>query len=176
MKITQISLEHSNPSLGPHETVTTINLTATEEHLPRIEQFLDGAQLNSTISLRAYIVAVHQQKQTILDKVQENAPKDDLSCGGTISTLQIAVEGQKEIVLHDVYRQHSLSNFYPEFTKYMVAHGSKFDFSPWEERNPIVEPTPKPEWQDLPKIIEEPSKPPKDRLKDVFFKLDNEGL
>lgn len=43
MKITSLTLEHSNASMGPHETIITIDLMAAEQHKARINQFLDEA-------------------------------------------------------------------------------------------------------------------------------------
>ena len=136
MHITSLTLKHTNPSMGPHETVTTISLAAAEPHQARIQQFLEEAVLNNTVSLKDYLEAVHQEDTSILEAVKANAPERDLPSGGTISTFQIHLEGRPTVTLYDVYRRHSLSNFYPDFTKYMVEHGIKISHSPWNDRGP----------------------------------------
>jgi hypothetical protein len=121
---TRLVLEHTNPSLGPHEVVTTVSLSVTEAHETRIAQFLETATINNTTSLKTYIQAVHQQDEALLKQVNDNAPQEKLMQGGTISNFYLYFEGQPSIELYDVYRRYRLSHFYPDFTKYLVEQGT----------------------------------------------------
>ncbi|HAS38941.1 MAG TPA: hypothetical protein DCS93_00610 [Microscillaceae bacterium] len=124
MHIKSITLEHTNPSLGPHETITEITLVNSESHIKRINKFIDEARVNGVMTLRAYIEAVNSQDSKILDQVWKQAPKGELNEGETISNLHIHFEDNSSISLSDVYRRFNLTHFYAEFTAYMVEKGT----------------------------------------------------
>lgn len=136
MQLTQLTLTHSNPSLGPHETIITISLAANKEHQERIDRFLDEAQLNGITSLRGYIEAVHRQDKAILEQVEKTKSTERLAVGGTITKFSLQFADQPSIHLGDVYRRYQLTHFYPEFTRYMVEHGHRTEFSPRDFQNP----------------------------------------
>lgn len=123
MNIKHITLEHTNPSLGPYEIITTVSLTSLEEHLVRINTFLQESTVNNTITLYEYLDAVKTKNLELIKNVLNNAPNRDLNEGETISNLCFHFEDNQTIELSDVYRRFSLTQFYPEFTSYMVEKG-----------------------------------------------------
>jgi len=125
MNIKFITLEHTNPSLGPHETVTNITLMKSKDSLERITNFIRTAQVNGVVTLEAYIKAVQSKDTKILEEVSKNTPDRMLTTGGTISHLHIHFEEGSSVSLNDVYRRFNLSHFYPDFTSYMVEKGTK---------------------------------------------------
>lgn len=127
LNITSLELEHTNPSLGPYERIITITLTNSKEHQERVQQFLAEAMVNGTVNLQQYITAVLSKDEKVLQEVRKNAPKGRLNEGESISNFTISIAGQPSIRFYDVYRQHSLSHFYANFTKYMVEHGVRFE-------------------------------------------------
>jgi len=131
MNIKFITLEHTNPSLGPHEIITEVTLTNSESHTERIHQFIDEAQVNGVVTLRAYIEAVSTQDAKVLNRVWKKAPKGELNEGETISNLHIHFEDNSSISLSDVYRRFNLTHFYAEFTAYMVEKGTLIRHPPF---------------------------------------------
>ncbi len=130
MNIESITLEHTNPSLGPHETVTVVTLTQAKSHRARIHDFINMARVNGVVTLYEYIEAVQAQDSKVLDEVQKNAPNSILTTGGTISNLSIEFKDADPVRLYDVYRRFRVTHFYPEFTSYMVEHGTKISHQP----------------------------------------------
>lgn len=130
MEITSISLEHTNPSMGPYETKTIITLFSSEDHLDKIKSFLNNANVNNTISLAKYLEAYKAKDEKTIDKVLNNSPKGELNEGQTISNLTFNFDEGESITLKDVYRQYDLTHFNPEFSSYMVKHGSNTQQNP----------------------------------------------
>lgn len=131
MKIKSISLQHTNPSMGPHETITTVTLQVTADTTSRTAQFINESMVNNTVSLVEYLTARQANDKAILDQVAQNAPNGRLKEGATISNLFFYFEDGQAIELYDVYRCFSVSNFYPDFTKYMVKEGTLSRRSGW---------------------------------------------
>lgn len=124
-KISFITLEHTTPSLGPHEKITTITLLNSKIHSEKIIDFINKSQVNNTTSLSNFLNAKINNEITLLETVYKNAPKGNLDEGENISNLKIGIEGGKTVTLEDVYRRYSLTYFNPYFTGYMVKNGSK---------------------------------------------------
>jgi len=124
MNINTIKLRHTNPSLGPHEKITTVTLTISKVNMQTLENFMKTAMVNNTVTMSAYLEAVLSNDEKVLDRIGENAPKAPLSSGAKISTLVFELDNKQSVKLYDVYRQFSLTNFYPDFTKYMVDNGT----------------------------------------------------
>lgn len=143
MNIKSITLKHTNPSLGPHETITTVSITASEEHLARINTFLQNSTINNTVTLYEYLEAVQTNNSKLIEKVLGNAPNNPMNEGETISNLSFYFDHNQTIELSDVYRRFLLTQFYPEFTAYMVEKGTisrenaNFDSPIIEEIKPL---------------------------------------
>ena len=135
MNIQSIELKHTNPSMGPHETITTITLAITAKHDVMVNEFLDQAIINQTTSMRTYLEGVQSNDGILLERITANSPKSDLRCGESISHLTFYFKDSTTIVLHDVYREYRLTNFYPTFTKYMVDNGVLNKYSGWDRPN-----------------------------------------
>ncbi|UZR96358.1 hypothetical protein [Chondrinema litorale] len=139
MKIKSIKLEHTNPSLGPHEKVTLITLPVTEKNAEKINTFLNNSKINNTTILFEYLKAVETNNKQVIDSVLNNAPKNHLNEGQTISNLFFNLENGEVIKLDDVYRKFELSHFYPDFTSYMVETGEVInEISPFDFLNPNI--------------------------------------
>ncbi len=130
MKIKSIVLEHTNPSLGPHEVITEVTLVNSKDHTDRINRFLQEAQVNGVVTLYEYIEAIKTQDSPILEQVWQQAPNEALNEGETISNLEIHFEDDSVIRLDDVYRRFSLTSFYQDFTVYMVEKGTLIRYKP----------------------------------------------
>lgn len=130
MKIKSIVLEHTNPSLGPHEVITEVTLVNSKAHSDRINRFLQEAQVNGVVTLHKYIEAVKSQDSPILEQVWQQAPNEALNEGETISNLSIHLEDDSVIRLDDVYRRFNLTGFYQDFTAYMVEKGTLIRYKP----------------------------------------------
>ena len=124
MGIRSIQLEHTNPSLGPHEVVTTVLLTVSESNRETVDRFLESSQVNDTLSMHDYIKAILDNNQADLEKVAAQAPKGELNEGETISNLSFHFENGEIIEFSDVYRKYRLTHFKPEFTSFMVEQGT----------------------------------------------------
>jgi len=124
MGIRSIQLEHTNPSLGPHEVVTTVLLTVSESNRETVDRFLESSQVNNTLSMHDYIKAILDNNQADLEKVAAQAPKGELNEGETISNLSFHFENGEIIEFSDVYRTYRLTHFNPEFTSFMVEQGT----------------------------------------------------
>ncbi|MEO0471783.1 MAG: hypothetical protein AAF206_19315 [Bacteroidota bacterium] len=131
MDIQTITLEHTNPSLGPHETITIVSLEVSKPHLDRVRDFIQAATVNNTISLEAYLTASITRDTNTLDQVHANGPKGKLTSGSGISNLQIHLKDGTLVELYDVYRRFRLTHFYPDFTQYMVDNGSMHKHQPY---------------------------------------------
>ncbi|MEO1451805.1 MAG: hypothetical protein AAFV07_19905 [Bacteroidota bacterium] len=132
MKISSIQLKHTQPSLGPHEEITTVSLSVSGETADRVNTFVHTATVNGVVSIAEYLQAVGDKDKKVLAQVQENAPKGELSVGGKISHLTFLLKDGQSIELRDVYRQYAVSDFYPDFTQFMVDKGFIDRYKPWD--------------------------------------------
>lgn len=121
MKIKPIEIQHTNPSLGPHETITTVTLIVNNATVKAVNEFLKNSKVNNTISLYNYLDAEFSQNTQLLKEVKQ---KEELNEGSIISNLTFFCENGESITMNDVYRCYNLTNFYPTFTKFMVENGS----------------------------------------------------
>ncbi len=130
MNIKQITLEHKNPSLGPHETKTKITISVSKDNMEKVTAFIKKSTVNETVTLYEYIKAVRSKNSKILNDVLKNGPDAKLNKGETISNLSFYFDDDPPIKLDDVYRQYRLSYFNPEFTSYMLEKGNVTRHSP----------------------------------------------
>ncbi|KIX20084.1 hypothetical protein SY27_16365 [Flavobacterium sp. 316] len=123
--VTSIQLEHTNPSMGPHENIISINLANNSDTEARINQFLNEATINNVMPLGEYILAYRNNDEKRSQKVE--AAKNDeenLKKGSSISNLVFYFsDGKTPLKIKDVYRRYTITNFYNDFTKYMVENG-----------------------------------------------------
>ncbi len=125
--VTSIELEHTNPSKGPYEEIISISLTNSLKTVDRINTFFSESIINNTIPIGEYIDAYISKNKTVLNKVNiATRSNKELKIGEGISNLTFYFnENIAPLKLCDVYREYSLTNFYDDFTKYMVANGSR---------------------------------------------------
>lgn len=131
MHITSIELRHTNPSLGPHETITTISLSVSEAHIAKVNQFVANSMVNGVMDLKAFLEAhLNEEFDSLKNSVRQNNDAIFKASGGTISDLTFYFEDGKKVKMPDVYREYRLSHFNPDFTTYMLEYGSKSSYSP----------------------------------------------
>ncbi len=124
MKVSSIELQHTNPSLGPNEIITVITLQSNSITTSTIEEFIKNSIINPTCALSEYLEAELKADNSLIQKVYDNSPKNKLNEGEQISNLIFHFEEGNHLKISDVYRRFSLTNFYGDFTKYMVTNGS----------------------------------------------------
>lgn len=134
MKINSIELKHTHPSLGPHEEITIVRLSVSSKTAVIVEKFLKTIQVNHTVSLAEYIELTLSKDEKRLSEITNNGPKGELASGSKISYLTLNTTEGQSITLDDVYRRFSLSDFYPDFTRFMVENGTIERFKPDDAR------------------------------------------
>ena len=130
-KLQSIELQHTNPSLGPYEKITTISLANSPQTAERINEFLDTSIINETITISEYIEAYIDKNVAILSKINANTPSNKpLNKGESISNLTFYFKNDiPPLEISDVYRRYSITNFYGDFTTYMVENGVRSETS-----------------------------------------------
>ncbi len=164
VKINGIEIEHTNPSMGPHEKVKTIHLSNLNPHEDQFNKFLKEAKI-FTYTFEEYLNAVIKKDQKILSQIAkgvESTDSNQLNQGATISNLTITLKDQPSVRLSDL-RYYSFSGYYYDFISYLATKGtshissSKYELQ--EELKPI---------NDIPRgddILMEDSKTAKKRKK-----------
>ena len=134
MDILSIELQHTNPSLGPQEEITEVTLSINEENKDKVMAFVQNAKVNDAIPLLAYIEAYLNDDRETLQRILEKGPYHgkSLSVGGTISNCKFLLSNGQRVTLNDVYRKLVLSDFYPEFTSFMVEQGRITKYKPMD--------------------------------------------
>jgi hypothetical protein len=122
--IQTIRLEHTNPSLGPYEEVRTFRLECNEKHKETVHTFLTTSEINHTVKLYEYLKAIQEKDQKLIEKTVKNKPNNKFNQGEPISNLTFTFKDGSSVELSDVYRNYHLTHFNPNFTKYLVKHGS----------------------------------------------------
>jgi len=128
--VKSISIEHTNPSMGPHEKIRTFSLSNTPEHKSEFDTLLDKGTVFE-FSFREFIRATLDNDRKVLDKVQagkDKTDRNDLPEGGTISNLTIYLEDKGPVQLRDL-RYYRLGGSYHAFISYLVQKGSKSENS-----------------------------------------------
>lgn len=119
-----ISIEHTNPSLGNHEIIKTINLECNKTNLEEISYFLKKIKVNNTVSLLKYLNASKASDTKLINRIFNNSPKKKLNDGGKISNLLFTFKDKSVVELQDVYHQFNLTDFNPEFTSFLMKNGT----------------------------------------------------
>lgn len=137
-RLASLALNHTNPSMGPHETRVTISLSVDENTKARVQQFLDEATINNCMSMSDFVAACSDNNQVLFEKLDKYGPKPELKAvGGTLTHFTLSFnDGTPEIKLYDVYRDYNISKFYPDFTKYMVEHGIRLESYGFDSMEP----------------------------------------
>lgn len=129
MKVKSIVLEHTNPSLGPHEEIITVSLSINEANAQRVTEFFKQSEINGKMLLLEFLEATKNGDTEITGIIKKDHSRP-LGEGGTISNLTFYLDDGQQIVLKDIYRRYHLSHFYPDFTKYMLENGSRDTYGP----------------------------------------------
>lgn len=131
MKLKYIELEHTNPSMGPHETVRTITLKNDAQHEKEIDRFLSETKLFDKVVLKAYLAAELGKNTAVIKIVTDEVRRADTSSmneGATISNLLFAFENGPTVSLHDL-RYYVMTGYGKGFFPYMVKNGLTHDSS-----------------------------------------------
>ncbi len=147
MRITTISYSGSNPSMGPHNTKSSRSINMTK-YQKEAEDFLDNTMVNGVISMRDYIQLHADKKSDEIQKVHTAYQHEDLASGERIIDLNIGVEGQPTVSLHDLRTFSLTGTGFNNFDKLIKEKG-------YVEQEPSVY-----ELQDEIKPIETTIEPP----------------
>lgn len=140
MKITTVQLKHSNPSMGPHETIVTFDMSNNSTHEEVFEQLLKESTINKQFSLEEFLKAhVKKDKATIQEILKAYEP-GKLASGGTISGFSMLLENGVEVHIRDL-RTTLLGGYYSTFIPYLVKHGFRKEYSGWELSPKIKNPS-----------------------------------
>lgn len=132
MKITAVELKHSNPSMGPHETIITFNMSNNSLHEHTFEQLLQESTINKNYSLKEFLTAHAQKDSSTIQKIMDAyQPEHPLACGGTISDFSMTLQDGTVVTFHDL-RTILLGGYYSTFIPYLVKHGFREEYSGWE--------------------------------------------
>jgi hypothetical protein len=125
--IVYIELEHTKPSMGPYERIITISLANSPKAHVRINKFLSESIINNSITIGEYIEAHINKDTAILSQVRSNFDSNKkLNQGENISNLTFYFKNYiPPLKILDVYRKYSITNFYGDFTRYMIENGTR---------------------------------------------------
>lgn len=149
MTISSITLRFSNPSMGPHETVTEYECAA-QSHQPEVDKLVEGSSVNTTVGLSEYLAARRRlsdnpspEDQSLVQRVESEGPDlSKLPSGGTIEQLTIAFE-DGQVVTFGRFSGLVLSGSFREFRTFILENGRKRVSSPgMPEAPPIVRKSP----------------------------------
>lgn len=125
-RIESISIEHTNPSLGPHEIKRTITLNNNDPHKKQFAVFLAKAQVFD-VSFVNLIQAHIKKDEKVLERVRKKSAEIDSSQftnGGIISCLRIHFKDQAPLSLNDL-RYYKMNKDYHSFIEYLAKHGNQ---------------------------------------------------
>lgn len=128
MKLVSIELEHTNPSMGPHEKKVSFIYHLNNEAVVA-QKLLDETLVNSVGTLREYVEGSLAKDHLRLKKFYHMIPEKDLTNGAVISNLYLTFEDRRKVELNDL-RKISLSGYYIDtFRAILVAKGSRYESS-----------------------------------------------
>lgn len=139
MEILSFNIQYSNPSMGPHEKVTTFELHNQPIHAAAFERLLKEAKIFD-YSIEQYIRAIQTNDLKILNDVRKKAEETDtsnFSTGGTLSQISLQISKDKILQLSDT-RFFKLTGYYLDFISYAEEKGFKNQFS---KNGPQITPT-----------------------------------
>lgn len=126
--IQSIELKHTNPSMGPYERIISYSLENAALHKTEFERLLNETKVNGRYDLKEFLVAYKNKDKTTIQQVLNLNSNKDLRQGETISVLSITLIGGVVVQIPDL-RVTELSGYYPDFIRYLVEHGNRFEFS-----------------------------------------------
>lgn len=142
MKITAVKLQHTNPSMGPHERIITFTMSNKEEHQEQFEQLLQGTTVNENYSLIDFLTADQARDEDTIKKIINTYTPAYLNEGQTISNFTITLEHGTEVLFSDL-RTIQLGGYYSTFIPYLVKEGYRDERSNGSFKMP--EPIPLPD-------------------------------
>lgn len=126
--IQSIELKHTNPSMGPHERIISYSLTNTDAHKAEFDQLSNGTKVNEEFDLKTLLIASKNKDSARIEKIFKADYKGPLNVGETISILNITLVGGLKVCISDL-RTTQLSGYYPEFIRYLVGNGARYESS-----------------------------------------------
>ena len=145
IKLKSFEIEHTNPSMGPHEKVVTISLSNKPPHTEHFHKLLMETQVNGMVSLKDYIEFHLTKNSEQLKKVYEAFKSGDLNEGETISNLKFTLETGQTIEISDYKRRYSITGYYwKSFLPVLLEHGNRTEFSGWGDDPSAIRPIERP--------------------------------
>jgi hypothetical protein len=124
--IQSIELIHTNPSMGPYERIISYSLTNTEAHETEFDRLLKESKINRKFDLETFLRAYKNKDKETIEKILKADYNGSLNEGQTISILKIALVGGVNVQISDL-RTTQLSGYYPEFIRYLVKNGNRYE-------------------------------------------------
>lgn len=159
MDFQSVEIEHSNPSMGPHEVVTSYTLS-TKDYKQELDEFLQSIKVNGRLSLGDYLRLLAEGPAAEAEEVRQAFKPDDLRSGATISALKFRLTEGKTLSLDDL-RYYQLNGFRgSHFLNLLINKGHKYQSG--AGRSPIAMEELKPTRLERPEITNRPRITPKD--------------
>lgn len=147
-QLVAVTLEHTNPSMGPHEKIITyrLDLRADPE---TARKFLDETRVNDVVTLAEYVEAQRAANTELLDKVRAGASPRALPDGGTISRLLLSFDEGRSVDVRDL-RRWILSGYYRDvLQKRLLEEGTK-SVTSRHAKSPVPKPSAVPNNEGVP--------------------------
>ncbi|MGH1336167.1 MAG: hypothetical protein ACRBFS_08570 [Aureispira sp.] len=128
MKIISVKLEHSNPSMGPHERIITYSMSNQAAHETEFEQLLQNSTVNQAYSLMDFVKAYQEEDTALIKKITSIHAKERLPTGGTISEFSITLADGLLVKVSDLRVVH-LGGYYQTFIPYLVKNGHRNEYT-----------------------------------------------
>lgn len=125
MNLKNVTLEHTQPSLGPHEKITTISLDI-KGYEENFQKLLQETSINKSVSLNKYLEFLQKKNSAELEKINKMYNLGGLSATGrTISNLIFTFQDDSTERIHDI-KKLSIDGYYKkEFESILIKNGFK---------------------------------------------------
>ena len=132
-KISGVTLEHSNASMGPHETRIRYSLSRGDRN-ELFDKLASDTKVNGVMSLGEFLSLHNDGKKDEVQKVLD-AYKVDTSTlpkGGGESSLTFSTESGSSYEFGDLRYFKITGYYYDSFQAVLVKEGHRDEWSPWD--------------------------------------------
>lgn len=140
VNLKNVTLEHTHPSLGPHEIITTISLgiKGFEENFQKL---LQETTINKSVSLSQYLELLQKKNSVELEKINNAYKCAGLDATGrTISNLIFTLHNERVIKINDIELLLIEGYYKKTFQEILVKNGLKNTSGPGDhlEKDTII--------------------------------------
>jgi hypothetical protein len=134
MNIIEVELQHTNPSMGPHETKTSYTIQV-KDFSEQVKNLLEKTIVNSKVQLGEFLKMMDSKDYNTLKTINDSFDPGPLNSGSTISLLIFTKDDRTTLTLTDL-RLLDLKGYYQtDFLKVIVNNGSKYVSTPMSVRD-----------------------------------------